>query len=151
MEKVVFKSDFFTDFTGKERLVTFAAVSVNLDINSEIVIEKYNGEKEYYTYYTYSRVKKELCFGVSVQNPADKPNPELGKIIAHGKAKKRKLPSIFSEDKGLINTNTVEAFLNTHMLYFKQNPGSYLKGYDRDKFLFETNKEEYYKKYNIKQ
>jgi hypothetical protein len=35
------------------------------------------------------------------------------------------------------------------MEYFKQNPGRYLAGYDKDKKLFETNPEEYKKKFNL--
>lgn len=129
-DKVVFKSDVFTDFTGKVRQVVFCAITKNVD---------------------FLDVKKELYLGVSVQNPADEVcDIELGKKIAEGKARKSKsrIGELYSSNSGMINTKVVGALLEQELEFFQQNPGVYLKGYNRDKKLFETSPEEYHKKFS---
>lgn len=143
MEKVVHKIDTFVDFTGKTRQVIMAAVSA--EINGYTSVS--NGH-----WMDYTDVIKEVRLGVSVQSPADREeNTELGKIIAIGKAKKDKScrGKLFSTDKGFINTKLVSAFLDQEMEYFKQNPGKYIKGYDKDKELWKNYPFMYAHKYNL--
>jgi len=129
MEKVVYKVENFVDFTGKTREFIFAAVSLEItndDFGSLVVDFTEDSEKE---------VKKVLRIGVSVQNSKDEVNTELGKHIAYGKAMKDKscFSKLYSTDKGLINRTVVEAVLEQESKFFKDNPGKYLKGYNKDK------------------
>ena len=70
--------------------------------------------------------------------------------IAEGKARKEKsrVGTLLSTSKGMINTKVVEALLEQELEYFKQNPGVYIKGYNRDKELFSKSPELYYKKFD---
>ena len=134
-DRVVFKTGKFTDFSGKERVVTFCAISTE-DIDM---------------FDPYEAVKKVLL-GVSVQNPRDdKNNDVLSKVVAEGKARKEKsrVATLYSDRKGVINHRVVEALLEQELEYFKQNPGVYIAGYNKDKELFKINPSEYFKKYGI--
>ena len=133
MEKVSYRTDVFTDFTGKERQFVICAVSTdNLCLSY--------GEKT-------------VFLGLAVQSPVDtQRNEELAKTIAKGKAlsAKRCIGSLTTFDnKGLINSRVVEALLFQESEYFKANPGKYIKGYDKDKALFLNSKDRYYKKFRI--
>lgn len=144
MERIVFKIDFFTDFTGKIRQVVMAAVSNEKKLTAFMYDQ--NTER-----FTTDFIIKEASLGISVQNPSDNVvNPELGKIIAVGKAKKEKscFGKLMSTDKGFINHKLVEAWLDQEMEYFKQNPGKYIAGYNKDRELFEKDPNLYFKKFN---
>lgn len=140
MRKVVFKVDKFTDFAGKQREVIFAAVSQDF----EGYVVDYNDE-----WGDDIDVVKEVRIGISAQNPKDDVvKTELGKVIAQGKAIKDKscFGKIYSTDKGFINKTMVDALLEQEVSYFKQNPGKYLAGYNRDKALFLADPDTYYAK-----
>ena len=144
MERIVYKTDFFTDFAGKIRQVIMAAVSN--EKNAVAFSYNENTEKGESNLFV-----KEVSLGISVQNPSDGMiNPELGKLIAAGKAKKQKscFGKLISTDKGFINHTLVAAWLDQEMEYFKQNPGKYIAGYNKDRELYETNPELYFKKFN---
>jgi len=145
MEKVVFKSDYFKDFTGTPRQFTFAAVSSDA-IDAEVIeMDDLSFKVE--------NVKKELRIGIAVQNPRDflHENIELSEIIALGKAKKDKscYAKLFVTNKGLINYKVVEALLEQEVEFFKQNPGKYIKGYNKDKELYQKDPEKYKEKFNV--
>ena len=140
MKRVVFKVDKFTDFAGKQREVIFAAVSQDF----EGFVTDYNNSWDDDT-----DIVKEVRIGISVQSPKDDVvNTELGKIIAEGKAMKDKscFCKIYATDKGSINKTMVNALLDQELDYFKQNPGKYLKGYNKDKALFLEEPYFYYEK-----
>ena len=158
MERVVYKVGKFTDFAGIDRQVVFCAVSQ--DINSIIVegvgideVEEIeNGDFTSLLDCTVVEGAKVLRIGLSVQNPQDERADEtLGKTIALGKAKKDKscVSKIFSTSKGLINLPMVTATLDQELKYFQSNPGVYIKGYNKDKELFENNPNKYCEKYGI--
>ena len=71
--------------------------------------------------------------------------------IALGKAKKDKscIGKIYSTCKGFINFPMVNSVLDQELHYFQSNPGRYIKGYDKDKVLFETNPNKYFEKHGI--
>lgn len=136
-KRVVFKVGKFVDFTGKEREVVFAAVSQELEDTTAD------------TWTTCEDLFKEVRIGISVQNPKDDVvNTELGKIIAEGKALKEKscFGKLFATDKGFINKTVVDALLSQEVDYFKQNPGKYLAGYNKDKELYRTDPLAYFSK-----
>jgi hypothetical protein len=133
MEKVSYRTDVFTDFTGKERQFVLCAISTD---NEDLCF----GEKS-------------VFLGLAVQSPIDSQrNEELAKTIAKGKAlSAKRCLGILSAigNKGLINSRVVEALLLQEAEYFKANPGKYIKGYDKDKALFLSSKDRYYQKFKI--
>ena len=163
MEKIVYKVGKFIDFAGYEREVVLCAVSQECDIKAEsnwlTFYEKVLTNTSIYGKVSYTvppkqkdQLVKVLRLGISVQNPADKKsNSELGKTIALGKAKKDKscFGKIYSTNSGFINQKMVEALLDQEFEYFKNSPHVYIKGYKKDKELFEKNPNSYYDKYNL--
>ena len=133
MEKVVYKVGNFVDYAGNTREVILVAVSREVEIDKDFgpaVID--------FADFSDKEIKKELRFAVAAQNVGDKPNTELGKRIAYGKAMKDKscFSKLYSTDKGLINRTMVNAILDQEFQYFIENPGKYLKGYNRNKEVF---------------
>ena len=138
MEKTVFKHGTFVDFTGVERNVTFRGLSTTN------VLDNY----------------KFLQIGVAIQSPGDinlpkfKNNKEidyvkLSEIISKGKAEKKPVGTLISNNFGMINYPVVEALLEQELAYFKQNPGKYIVGYDKDKELYKKTPWLYLKKFNL--
>lgn len=117
MEKVSYIQDVFTDYAGNKREFTMAAVSIQDEC-----------------------IDKCVSIGVAAKRVDDTFDAELGKTIAKGKAIKHRTFALYATDPGLINTTMVEALLKQEANYFKQNPGRYLAGYDKDKQTYETNK-----------
>lgn len=138
--KEVYKVGSFKDFTGTERQVVFCAISI---------VE----EGDLVTDTCVSESNKTLLLGLSVQGPFDleKENFELGRTIAKGKALKEKsrIGIIVSSEVGFINHSVVGALLEQELEFFKNNPGKYIKGYNKDKELYENNSKNYYDKYKI--
>lgn len=130
--KVSYHIDKFIDNNGVEREFILAAVSIDLRkdksvIYSEAAIGVTTGETVY-------DVEKVLCLGIAVCRPEDTFNEALGIEIARGKALKaltnpNKGKLIFVSHSGLINTHMVQALLEQEALYFKRDPGCYIKGY----------------------
>lgn len=135
--KVNYHIDKFVDNKGIEREFILAAVSIDLRKQknitySETVIAASNGEVAY-------TMEKVLCLGIAVRRVEDTFNEELGMKIALGKALKvisnpDKGKLIFVSDAGLINTKMVEALLEQEALYFKRDPGCYIKGYGKQTY-----------------
>lgn len=147
-DKVVFKSGEFIDFTGVSRNVTFCAVSILEDSIVTSIVDLLLNVPEVSS----DLSVKKIVLGVAVQNPGDiVPNMDLSKIIAEGKARKFKssLGALYSTSKGMINYKVVEALLEQELEFFKQNPGNYIAGYNKDKALYKENPESYYDKYLI--
>ena len=76
-------------------------------------------------------------FGVSVCQPEDEFDENMGVQIALGKARKLHNHALYSTDPGLINRGVVNALLDQEVAFFKQCPGKYLKGYDTAKAIYE--------------
>ena len=129
MEKVVYKVDKFIDFTGTERQFVCCAIS------------EYDKKKDH----------KFLLIGFAVQNPKDKEmNEELGKRIAYGKAKSQKsgYATVFSSKKSIITQKVVETIIDEQIRFFKESPHNFIKGYLKDKELFDKSRIDYYHKYS---
>ena len=142
-EKVASIQKYFIDFEGNCRLFTIAAVSVisegitaldftTLSIGSDDTVDIV-GES----------IDKKLLLGVSVQRKGDEEDRDLGLTIAIGKAKKDKtrIATLYSTDSGLINSKMVSALLEQEAEFFINNPGKYLKGYNKDKEKYLASKE----------
>jgi hypothetical protein len=136
--KSVYKVDKFTDFNGVEREFIIAAVSVDVDKDSEntnitgVDVTLYDGDEDYIDI----KSQKVLLLGVSIRNANDTYDEKLGKRIAFGRALKMLSEPwkntgkiIVVNDKGIINTAVVTAILDQEAEYFKRNPDSYIAGY----------------------
>lgn len=125
-KRVVYKVGVFEDFSGVERQVVLCAVSTPETTSTH----------------------KFLSIGVAVQSPCDEiRNEELAKKIALGKAEKRPVGELITTNPGMINTKVVDALLEQELKYFKENPGKYLAGYNKDKQLYMSNPDNYFKKF----
>lgn len=128
--KTEFKIDKFVDYAGVEREFILAAVSVPLPTETCIFMpepDSYNGV--FYSNNVYVDLEKYLFIGMSIRNPEDKYDEEIGKRIAVGKALKGKGKQLYASHAGLINTKMVQALLEQEAEYFKRDPQSYIAGY----------------------
>ncbi len=123
-QHVEFIEDSFVDFEGNERKFTLCALS-QLDEDSTICMAGYD---DYYNI----EVVKTLSIGYAVCSAQDTFKPELGKIIARGRAEVAE-PLMFVTDPGVINHKMVKALLEQEAEYFKMNPDHYIDGYARAK------------------
>ena len=78
-----------------------------------------------------------VTIGIAVCNPIDQFDFETGKRIARHKAENiEDLPRIYTTSKGIITSELVLAFLKQQIRFFKENPGTYIAGYDKAKERF---------------
>ena len=89
--------------------------------------DSYNGV--FYSNNVYVDLEKYLFIGMSIRNPEDKYDEEIGKRIAVGKALNGKGKQLYASHAGLINTKMVQALLEQEAEYFKRDPQSYIAGY----------------------
>ena len=131
-EKVVYLNGEFVNFKGETQKVILCAVSVCLQ-GSVIV----SGDTELVEGVDGVVVNKALFIGVSIQNPKDTYNEEIGKKIAYSKAKTT--GSIITTNySGFINSETVNCILNNLLNYIKKDPGVAIAGYDKALKKFKT-------------
>lgn len=142
-KRINYLVDRFIDEFGDERHFVLCAVSYEFDENEEYVetniYKKNNGTYEEWLMYS----TKGLKFGYAICRPKytdsdgvvheDKFNPELGKHIALGRARRNDTFALIADYSGDINTDVVEAFLKRRAKYFKNNPEMFIKGYSRKK------------------
>jgi hypothetical protein len=122
-ERIETLTDSFVDSNGNTRYFVIAAVSqVFTDTEEPMFVEDSNGDPKW-------NVTKGLKLGISICNPSDTFNEELGKTIAIGRARKNKQYALLTSQLGYINTILVKAFLTQEAKYIKNNPELYIKGY----------------------
>lgn len=144
--KVVYRQGSFVDFSGRTRQYIVAAVSELLPDATEVQTPK--GTYVTPTKFTvtelsadkyvaiHDEVVKRVSLGFAVCSPDDEFNEELGKTIALGKAEKRPAGVLYASKTGMINTDLVESLVKQEMLYFENNPGAVLAGYDKAKAAY---------------
>lgn len=147
-ERVQYHIDSFIDFEGKEHKFVIAAVSTILPRRFKDYSDDYyeGGEKEFATLYhtvecyvegygveddSEDEVVKKVSVGFSICNPEDEFDENIGKLKAYNRAKNSDAV-LYATKSGMINTKVVTALLIQESEYFKENPGSQIKGY-RDK------------------
>lgn len=106
--------------TGKVHYVVIAAVSKILE--KETWVCDYYGEDV-------TPVKKSLTFGISICNPIDEFNGEIGKKIAIGRAMKKEEADLYVVDPGMIYTDMVKFLLERKMKFIKDNPSEYIAAF----------------------
>ena len=121
-ERVQFHVDKFTDKNGNERHFVLCGLSQDKLIYIEFL--NANDDSAHWP-------SKVLKLGYAICNPNDKFDEELGMTIAEGRARKNKEYALFAMKPGYINTDTVAALLKREAEFFKKNPETYIKGYER--------------------
>lgn len=107
--------------TGKTHHVVIAAVS-------KILADDIWGVTDYYGDYAVS-VRKSLTFGISICNPIDEFNEEIGKRIAIGRAMKKEEADLYVVDPGMIWTDMAMILLKRKMKFIKDNPSEYIAAF----------------------
>lgn len=108
----------FVDFAGKTHYFTIAAVTTRSDRYS---VYDYQEEDE-------GDLKKDVRLGISICNPIDKFDKEIGVRKAVNRAKKND-PILYSSGSGFINETLVNTLLYSEAEYVKNHPNSFIKGY----------------------
>lgn len=144
--KVVYRNGSFVDFSGRTRQYIVAAVSELLPNATEVHTPKgtYTTPTEFRVvelsgdHYldVHDEVVKRVSLGFAVCSPDDEYNEELGKTIALGKAEKRPSGVLYATQTGMINTDLVDSLIKQEMMYFENNPGAVLAGYDKAKAAY---------------
>ena len=76
-------------------------------------------------------MEKSISVGISICNPEDKYNENIGKLQAEGRAKKpRKNPRVVYASWGIITPYVVELLIKSIADDIKANPGKYVPGYN---------------------
>lgn len=127
-EKVVYSNGEFTDYSGKVHQYTVAAVSRPVEIvNGVSNLAVVNEDNKFV-----SDVTKVLSIGISICNPDDTYDEELGKKIAYEKAISEKNDlKLYAAQSGLVNTRMVEALIEQEKAYFEAYPEKHIKGYQK--------------------
>lgn len=136
-KRIDYLVDNFVDENGDERYFVICAISYEVN-NVDAAITDEDCECDYYQH-----INKIIKLGYSFCRPKyidkdgniheDKFNPELGKQIALGRARKNESIALFAAYEGDINSDVVQALLKRRARYFKNNPGSLIAGYKRTK------------------
>lgn len=142
--------DSFTDYEGKVRHFVIAAVSETLPKTAvEAYKDEWTGEDKKITYsiaeevegeptaYLTDEVVKVLKLGITICNPNDTFNEELGKKVAAQRAQ----PKLYATDSGVINSTMVKALLQQEASYVKNNPEKYIAAYAENREKFFKNQE----------
>lgn len=150
--KVVYRFDEFVDFAGRTRKFVVAALSELLPNAAEVTTPrgKYETPLEFNVVEMcgdghvdmHDTVLKRVSLGFAVCSPDDEYNEELGKTIALGKAEKRPSGVLYATKTGMINTDLVDALIDQEVMYFKNNPGAVLAGYNKAKEAYELSHHE---------
>lgn len=141
--KKIFKEDKFTDFKGNERVFTVCGVLLDAD---EVTVTSFMDNP-----YGYINQRKEdsdtflefpetmLRVGISFCHEHDTAKPELGQMLAEGRAlKERASNCVFtSTNHLLLNQRMANQILDSIVADIKYAPGKYIKGYNEmeEKYL----------------
>lgn len=134
--------DYFVDYAGKRHNFMIAAISEELEVPHRIAMKVADGFVGP-VFSPIDEVVKAIKVGISICNPLDEFDEELGVAKAVGRARKA-IPSIWTKEKGYINSKTVMALLTSEADYLKKNPEKYIAGYEdqKKKYLEENEMKE---------
>lgn len=148
VEKVMYKSDKFTDWLGQEHPFVVAGVVVaheeglvlaNIEPVCEnsrkycvVPVQENNGD---------GHLRKSLFLGVAICNPKDKDrfNEELGRKIAYNKALcgKLSLRWLATDISGMMTDSLVEFVVNQEAEFVAAHPENFINGYMEAKLRYE--------------
>lgn len=124
----------FVNYAGQTQQVIICAItSEPCCINRWVTDEVSDG-------FEFTPVKRQLNLGISIQNPNDSINEELGKKIAFGKAT-NSTPVMVSTIPGIITKEVVDAVMTKTLKYVQNSPENYIATYAKNKAKFDSNKQ----------
>lgn len=133
-----FLVDSFVDYQGIEHHFVIASLSQTLPTTeAELELDTENPDDPVdftasvnleWDSWDVATLVKSLSLGISICNPEDEFNEEVGKAKALSRAK-NSTPVIYATKPGVINTTLVKALMRQEADYLKNNPDIYIKGY----------------------
>lgn len=144
--------DSFVDYQGIEHHFVIASYSQTLPknkreffdgsaINPDEEVEHYVMAYSKCDSYEVAKVLKSLSLGISICNPEDEFNVEVGKAKALARAKCN-TPVLYATKPGVINTTMVQALMKQEAEYLKNNPDAYIKGYAKAAAKYEQHQKD---------
>lgn len=129
-----FITDSFVDFEGKEHKIVACALSQSPENDDHTLTIGWSDSDGYLDFADpiYTPVYRLVTIGIAICNPEDEFDLERGKLIAYNKAAHDdSLPRIYTTSKGIITKELVDVFLKQQVQFFVENPGKFIKGYDK--------------------
>ena len=143
--------DSFVDYQGIEHHFVVASLSQTLPKTekeffndtdtSDAEVSHYVMSYTDYDSYETAKVLKSLSLGISICNPEDEFNVEVGKAKALARAK-CSTPVLYATKPGVINTTMVKALMKQEAEYLKNNPDAYIKGYSAAEKKYEQHQKD---------
>ena len=143
--------DSFVDYQGIEHHFVVASLSQTLPKTEKEflnVTDTPEGSVEHvvcaytdYDTYEAATVSKSLSIGISICNPEDEFDVEVGKAKALARAK-CSTPVLYATKPGVINTIMVKALMKQEAEYLKNNPDAYIKGYSTAEKKYEQHQKD---------
>ena len=125
----------FTDYKGQVHKFIIAGVVRKSVPNSWVDTNDcnyWNGESD--IEYGDKDLEKFLSIGISICNPLDPYNEEIGKLQAEGRALKPRKSELVREmhvtKGGMLSKEVVEFVVNNTAEALKKDPGQFIKGYN---------------------
>lgn len=125
----------FVNYAGQTQQVIICAITSEPCCSYRYVVDEEDDEGMLFT-----PVKRQLNLGISIQNPNDSINEELGKKIAFGKAT-NSTPVMVSTIPGIITKEVVDAVMAKTLKYVQNSPENYIATYAKNKAKFDSNKQ----------
>lgn len=143
--------DSFVDYQGIEHHFVVASLSQTLPKTEKEFFDDTDTPDANVTHYVMSyteydsiesaEVFKSLSLGISICNPEDEFNVEVGKAKALARAK-CSVPVLYATKPGVINTTMVKALMKQEAEYLKNNPDAYIKGYSAAEKKYEQHQKD---------
>lgn len=124
----------FVNYAGQSQQVIICAITSE-PINNKNYIVNFKDNASHVI-----STKRILQLGISIQNPNDPINEELGKKIAFGKAVNSN-PTMVSAIPGIITKEVVDAIMQKTLKYVQNSPENYITTYAKNKAKFNANKQ----------
>ena len=131
-EKISYRVGSFVDYENVEHKFIIAAVSQMLECATG------KADDFWYTLYRETNydcesvvaIPKCVRLGISICNPEDTFNEQVGLFKAVSRARNTTTKVLFTTEIGLIGTDMVNGLLEQEVKHVQQNPGKYIPGYD---------------------
>ncbi len=128
--KSIFKRGTIT-LDGEERTIIVAAVQVRTRVKDTSTTFKVtqikDGETRTETTLKEEYLLTEVGFGLSVQNPEDAYNEQLGVLIAEGRAFSKASLGVVYSKHGLLSLTVVDLLIDEKLKHITSNPSKYVK------------------------
>lgn len=119
-----FIEGFFIDFAGEKHKFVIAGTVIKSKSNDKFSLvynDKFDRAME---------IQKVLNIGISIHNPIDKYDSEIGKVQAKGRSEKVFTYTVTFSKSGMCSDFIVDSILQQHKNELISNPGKFIPGYN---------------------